>query len=238
MRNYWALLPAVAVCVLLALLYVVPTLINPQLTANLAGLFRTDDGERVPTLSGRERRSRRITAGVVLVAMLVLVGFNISLNREANGCYQVAKAWGADDSQKFDDPCVDKIFGAYLSNPDGKTIEDDPLPVKTYQVVEDEKPRYLRWIQNRPSYKTTNLVVGAPDLCGDVKFTETDEAVKIVDDRAEACPSQPKINLVAIELDKPLGDRKVVTVGDEPIKRIDPDLPSWGAVLKKLATGG
>ena len=238
MRNYWALLPAVAVCVVLALLYVVPTLVNPQLTSNLAGLFRTGDGEPVPPLTSRERRSRRITALIVLAGVLALVGFNISLNREANGCYQAAKAWGADDSEKFDDPCFDKIFGSYLSNPDGKAIEDDPLPVKAYQVVEDDEPKYIRWVQNRPSYKETDLLVGALDLCGDIKFTETDEAVKLIDDRAEPCPSQPKINLVAIELDKPLGDRKVITVGDKPVERIDPDLPSWGSVLKKLATGG
>lgn len=238
MRNYWALLPAVAVCVVLALLYVVPTLVNPQIFATIGGMFRQDDGERAPTLSGRERRARRLTAIVVLAGMLALVGFNISLNREANGCYQAAKAWGADDSEKIDDPCIDKIFGDYLGNPDGKTIEKSPLPVKAYQVVEDDHPKYLRWIANRPSYKTTNLLVGAPNLCSEVKFTETDEAVRIVDDRAEACPSQPKINLVAIELDKPLGDRKVITVGDRPVERIDPDLPSWGTVLKKLATGG
>ena len=41
-----------------------------------------------------------------------------------------------------------------------------------------------------------------------------------------------------LEVDKPLVDRKVVTVDDQPVERIDPDMPSWGSVLRKLATGG
>lgn len=238
MRNYWALLPAIAVCVVLALLYVVPTLVNPQLTANVLGLFRQSEGERIPRLTAKERLHRRLTAGSVLAAMLVLVGFNISLNRESNACYSVAHAWGADDSKPVKDPCIDKLFGAFLSNPDGDVLEDKPQPVKAYQVVHGSKPKYLRWVDNRPSYKKADLIVGAPFLCSEIKFKETDDKVTLVDDRSEPCPPQPKVNLISIDLERPLGDRKVVTVDDEPVQRIDPDMPSWGSVLKKLATGG
>ena len=40
------------------------------------------------------------------------------------------------------------------------------------------------------------------------------------------------------KLKKPLGDRKMVTVGDKPMTEIHPDMDSWFTVLKKLATGG
>jgi len=239
MRNYWALLPAVAVCVGLALLYAVPTLVNPQLMTNALALFRRDEDDRPAALTPQERRSRRVAAIAVLVAVLGLVGFNVSLNREANGCYLAAKAWGADDSKTYEDPCVEQIMGAYFSSPKGKAIEDHPQPVAAYQIVRGKKPAYLRWVENRPSYDKVDLIVGAQFLCdGDVKFTESAEAVTIVSDLTEPCPSRPQVGLVSIELDKPLGDRKVVTVGDEPLKQIDPDMPSWGDVLEKLATGG
>lgn len=238
MRNYWALLPAIAVCVLLALVYAVPTLVNPQFTTNVLGLFRRDDDEQTPALNPKERRFRRFSAVAVLVAAAVLVGFNVVLTRESNGCYEVAKAWGASDSEKIKDPCIDKLFGAFLSNPDGDVLEDSPQPVAAYQIVDGKKPKYLRWIDNRPSYDKADLVVGAKFLCSEVKFKETDDKVVLIDDITEPCPSQPKVNIVTIDLEKPLGDRKVVTVGDKPVKRIDPDMPSWGSVLKKLATGG
>jgi hypothetical protein len=237
-RNYWALLPAVAVCVVLALLYVVPTLVNPQFTANALALFRREDGDQIPPLTPKERRLRRLAAVAVLVAALGLVGFNVSLNREANGCYLAAQAWGADDSERIPDPCIDKIFGASFSNPGGDVLKDNPQPVKAYQVVRDKRPRYIRWVNNRPSYDKADLIVGAPFLCNETKFKETEDKVVLIDDIAEPCPSQPQVNLVTIDLDKPLGDRKVVTIGDKPVKRIDPDMPSWGTVLKKLATGG
>lgn len=239
MRNYWALLPAIAVCVVLALIYAVPTLVNPRFTANALAMFRRDtDGEPV-ALDAQQRRYRRIGAVGVLVAMLALVGFNISLNRESNGCYLVAKAWGADDTKKYDDPCVNKLFGAFFSNPDGEVIEDNPQPVARYQLAGDGRPKYLRWIQNKPTYDDVDIVVGAPSRCsGEVKFTETDDKVTIVADMSDPCPGDSNIAVVSIKLDKPLGDRQVVTVGDKPMERIDPDMDSWPTVLKKLATGG
>jgi hypothetical protein len=239
MRNYWALLPVIAVCVVLALVYAVPTLVNPQLVSNVAGLFRRDDEAAPAPLTPKERRYRRLGAVTVLLVALVLVGFNVSLNREANGCYEAAKAWGADDSREYDDPCINQIMGAYFSSPDGKVLEDNPQPVAAYQLVRGNKPKYIRWVQNRPSYDEADLIVGAPFLCdGDVKFTENDEKVMIVADITEPCPSRPQIGLVTIDLEKPLGDRLVVTVDDEPMKQVDYDMPSWGAVLKRLATGG
>ena len=39
-RNYWALLPAIAVIIGLILLYAIPTLINPQWTSSILSLFR------------------------------------------------------------------------------------------------------------------------------------------------------------------------------------------------------
>jgi hypothetical protein len=239
MRNYWSLLPAIAVCVGLALLYAVPTLLNPQLVSNAMSLFRRDEDEVPEPLDAKERRARRISAIAVLVAALALVGFNISLNREANGCYQAAKAWGSDGSETFKDPCADQIMGAYFSSPKGEAIEDHPQRVAAYQIVHGHKPAYLRWVQNRPDYDKADLIVGAQFLCdGDVKFTESATAVTIVSDLTEPCPPRPMVGLVSIKLDKPLGNRKVVTIGDEPMKRIDPEMPSWGTVLKKLLTGG
>lgn len=238
MRNYWALLPAIAVCVVLALLYVVPTLVNPQLTANAMALFRTSDGGRIPRLTDKERLHRRLTALGVLAATLALVGFNVSLNRESNACYSVAHAWGADDSKAMPDPCIDKIHGQFLGNPKGDVLKDKPQPVNAYQVVHGKNPKYLRWVDNRPAYNKVDLIVGAPFLCGAIKFKESDDKITLIDDRSQPCPPQPSIDLVAIDLDKPLGDRRVVTVDDRPVKQIDPDMPSWGSVLKKLATGG
>ncbi|HYU83160.1 MAG TPA: hypothetical protein VEK80_00025 [Kribbellaceae bacterium] len=239
MRNYWALLPAIAVCVVLAVLYAVPTLINPQPVSNLGGLFRRDDDTERPALSPRDRRVRRFSAIAVLAAALVLVAFNVSLNREANSCYLVAKAWGADGSKSYKDPCVDMIMGAYFSNPDGEATEDDPQPVTSYQIVHGKRPAYLRWVQNRPEYHDADLIVGVQFLCdSDVKFTESAEAVTIVSDLADPCPPRPQVGLVSIKLKRPLGDREVVTVDGKPMQRIDPEMPSWGTVLKELATGG
>jgi hypothetical protein len=239
MRNYWALLPAVAVCVVLALTYAVPTLVNPQFTANALGLFRRDTETETVPLDAKRRRTQRLGAIGVLVAALALVGFNVSLNREANGCHLAARAWGADGSTEYDDPCIDMIFGAFLSSPDAKVLEADPQPVRAYQVVRDEQPRYLRWIQNKPAYDKADIIVGAPSQCGGkVKFTESDDKVTIVADMSDPCPPDSKIAVVSIELSKPLGDREVVTADDTPMERIDPDMHSWPTVLKELATGG
>jgi len=46
------------------------------------------------------------------------------------------------------------------------------------------------------------------------------------------------MSVTPIKLKKPLGDRKIVTVDDQPVSEINPDMDSWFTVLKKLATGG
>src|SRR5881397_2343006 len=93
-RNYWALLPAIAVIVALILLYAIPTLINPQWTSSILALFRQlpDDADSATqraagVLGAQQITSRRMLAGALVVAAIALIGFNISLNREANGCY-------------------------------------------------------------------------------------------------------------------------------------------------------
>ncbi|MFC0622970.1 hypothetical protein [Kribbella deserti] len=238
MRNYWSLFPLVIICVLLALIYAVPTLIRPQLTANVLAVFRPvgHDENRAP-LTERQQRSRRLGAIGVLIAMVALIGFNISLNREANGCYLVAKAWGADDSKTYDDPCLEQLIGE-IEDADGKWYEKDPQPVPMYQVVKGKKPKYLRWIYGRPTYEA-DVLFGVPYKCGyEVKVKEEPDKVVVLYDMTAPCPTDSKIRLLATELEKPLGDRKVVTVGDKPLKQIDPEMPSWGAVLKALVTGG
>lgn len=244
-RNYWTLLPAIAVCVVLILIYAVPTLVNPQWTSTVLGLFRqqpeeTQAEQRAAQLSPKQVQSRRMLASGLVIAALALVGFNISLNREANGCYQVAKAWGAiDDGKSSEDPCINMIFGSFLGDGEGEVTEDSPQPVAAYQVVDGKKPRYLNWIQNRPRYDDLDLVVGIGAECAlDIRVLQEEDKVMVAVDTNEPCPPDGSISITSVKLKKPLGDRKVVTVGDKPMEQINPDLDSWGTVLKKLATGG
>ncbi|MDX6264914.1 MAG: hypothetical protein QOH84_6602 [Kribbellaceae bacterium] len=243
-RNYWALLPAIAICVGLILLYAVPTLVNPQWTSNILGLFKQlpggEETEEPAPLGPQQLQSRRMLAGALVIGALALVGFNVALNREANGCYLAAKAWGAADDSKHDaDPCVDKIFGAFFSNGKGELLEDSQQPVAGYQLVKGKHPTYLKWIQNPPKPDGVALVFGVGFNCsGDLKVIETDDKITAVIDDTKPCPPDSQIEVVPIKLEKPVGDRPVVTVGGKPIPRINPDLPSWGTVLKDLATGG
>jgi hypothetical protein len=243
-RNYWALLPAIAVCVVLIMIYAVPTLINPQWTSNVIGLFRQLPGDaengRPAALSPQRIYARRLLAGALVLGALALIGFNVSLNREANGCYQAAKAWGALDLKRnTDDPCVDMIYGEIVGDGSGKPLEEKPQPILSYQLVNGKKPKYLRWISNRPSYDDLDFLVGVGTQCAlDMKIIQGDDKITIIEDTTEPCPPDTSISLTAVKLDKPLGDRKIVTVGNKPLKQINPDLDSWGTVLKKLATGG
>ena len=66
-RNYWALLPAIAVIVGLTLLYAIPTLINPQWTKTVLSLFRqhpedeqAEAGRPAGVLGPQQIRSRRM----------------------------------------------------------------------------------------------------------------------------------------------------------------------------------
>jgi hypothetical protein len=236
-RNYWTLLPAIAVCVVLALVYAVPTLINPQITRNVVGLFRSDQDAARAALGRKQVFARRMAAVAALVGAVGLVGFNVSLNREANGCYLAAKAWGSDGSKQYDDPCMDMLVGTFFGS-DGKATEDSPQPVKYYQLVKGKKPHYLRWIAGRPSYDV-DLLVGVPSKCAiDLQIEEGKAQIVVVLDATEPCPSDSKITLGSIELKEPLGDRKIVTVGDKPMEQINPEMESWGKVLKGLVTGG
>jgi hypothetical protein len=243
-RNYWALLPAIAVCVVLILIYAVPTLINPQWTSSVISLFRQqldDAGNGEPAaLSPQRIHARRLLAGALVVGALALIGFNVSLNREANGCYQVAKAWGALDTKRnTDDPCVNMIYGEFIGDGTGEPLEKNPQPISSYQLVNGTKPKYLRWIQNRPSYDGLDLLVGVGGQCAfDLKVVQGDDKITIIEDSAEPCPPDTSISVTAVKLDKPLGDRPIVTVGNKPLKQINPDMDSWGTVLKKLAAGG
>jgi hypothetical protein len=242
-RNYWALLPAIAVCVVLILIYAVPTLINPQWTSNAIGLFKQQPDDAAngepAALSPQRIHARRLLAGALVVGALALIGFNISLNREANGCYQVAKAWGALDSKRnTDDPCIDMIYGEFIGDGSGTPLEKNPQPISSYQLVNGTKPKYLRWIQNRPSYNT-DLLVGVGGQCAlDLRIIQGDDKITVIEDTSEPCPPDTSISLAAVKLNKPLGDRRIVTVDNKPLKQINPDLDSWGTVLKKLATGG
>jgi hypothetical protein len=246
-RNYWALLPAVAVCVGLILIYAVPTLVNPQWTSNVLGLFRQQPGSaegaepaEPAKLGPKQVQSRRMLAVALVLGALALVGFNVSLNREANGCYIAAKAWGAyDDKTQTDDPCIDMIYGSFSGDGDGEPTEKIQQPVPTYQMVRGNKPKYLKWIQNKPSYDETDFLVGVIGTCAiDLRVVQGDTKITVLFDSVDACPPGNDVSLLAVELKKPLGDRKIVTVNDKPMKEINPDMDSWWTVLGKLATGG
>lgn len=241
-RNYWALLPAIAVCAGLLLLYAVPTLINPQWTSTVLRLFRRpqEPDDARAGLSPQQTRARRLMAAALVAAALGLVGFNISLNREANGCYQAAKAWGAVDSpKKTDDPCMEMIFGSFFGDGKGEPREPEPQPVAAYQLVKGKEPKYLRWIQNRPAYDAVDLLVGVGANCElDLKVVQGKERITVLSDSFEPCPPDTSVSVVSVKLTEPLGDRKIVTVGGKEIQQIDPDMDSWGTVLKKLVTGG
>ncbi|WP_246486060.1 hypothetical protein [Kribbella qitaiheensis] len=244
MRNYWSLLPAIAVCVVLIAIYAVPTLVNPQWTSNILGMFKQqpDGAEAVGPvqLGPKQVYSRRMLAGALVLGALALVGFNVSLNREANGCYIAAKAWGAsDDKSQTADPCINMIYGNFIGDGSGEVIEKVQQPVAAYQLVRGHKPKYLKWIQNSPSYDETDFLVGIFGTCGsDVKVKQEDTRITVVYDAKEPCPVGNDISLLPIELKKPLGDREIVTVDGKPMKEINPDMDSWWSVLGKLATGG
>jgi hypothetical protein len=260
-RNYWALLPAIAVIIGLILLYAIPTLINPQWTSSILALFRqvpeapdasqhqasdqaadqaSDQAQRPDgVLSPQQLRSRRMLAVTLVVGAFGLFGFNVALNREANACYQAAKAWGAIDGKPAKDPCINMIYGTFIGDGKGETINDASQPVETYQVVHNNKPTYLRWIQNAPDYDEADLLIGTGMTCAfDLRVTEEADKVVIVVDAKQACPQEDSISLTAYKLKEPLGDRQVVTVDDKPMQRINPDVDSWFTVIKKLATGG
>lgn len=248
-RNYWSLLPAVLVVVGLILLYAVPTIINPQWTSSIMALFRTAP---VPTdatdaetrraagvLGPQQIRSRRMLAITLVLGTVALIGFNISLNREAVGCYKAARAFGADDGPDTKDPCYEMIYGSFLNDGTNDPSEPKGQPVEYYQVVKGKHPKYLKWIQNAPKYDDAELLVGVRGKCsGDLTVQQLDDQVKVFIDADVPCPPDSNISLLAIELKKPLGDRKIVTVGDKPMTEINPDMDSWFTVLKKLATGG
>jgi hypothetical protein len=236
-RNYWALLPAIAICVALILIYAVPTLINPQWSGNVLGMFQQQEPAR---LDAQQLQSRRLLAGALVIGALALIGFNVSLNREANGCYQAAKAWGAvDDRKATADPCIDMIYGAFIGDGGGAVLEKTQQPVPAYQLVKGKKPKYLQWIQNRPSYDDLDLVIGIGGACAnDLKVIQGDDKITVLVDQTEPCPPDDNISILPVKLKRPLGDRKLVTVDDKPLEQINPDLDSWGTVLNKLVTGG
>ena len=250
-RNYWALLPAVAVIVVLILVYAVPTLINPQWTSSILALFRQhpvdpqatqDEARRAAGVLGPQQiRSRRMLAVAMVVGAVALIGFNVSLNREANGCHIAARAFGAveGDGKDAKDPCINMIFGSFFGDGTGTTEETKPQPVQSYQLVRKKHPAYLQWIQHAPDYKEADLLIGTSLECnGDLRVEEGDDKITVVVDSDSPCPPATEVSLTAIKLKKPLGDRKVVTVDDQPMQQIDPDVDSWPTVLKKLVTGG
>ncbi|GAB3931961.1 hypothetical protein GCM10029976_037180 [Kribbella albertanoniae] len=246
MRNYWALLPAIAVIVGLILLYAIPTLINPQWTKTVLNLFRQypeDDqaeaGQPAGTLGPQQIRSRRMLAGLLVAGALALVGFNVSLNRESNGCYTAAKAFGAIDSKSSEDPCISMIFGTFIGDGTGPTFEEKPQPVTVYQVIEKKKPSYLRWIQNPPKYENDTLLLGTSIECAmDLRVEEADDKITVFVDTDAPCPGDTGVSLTSFKLKQPLADRKLVTVGGKEMQRIDADALSWPKVLGKLVTGG
>ncbi|WP_371407771.1 hypothetical protein OHA10_20035 [Kribbella sp. NBC_00662] len=249
MRNYWSLLPAVLVAVVLILVYAVPTLINPQWTSSIMALFRTapipadatpEEARRAAGVLGPQQlKSRRMLAVALVVGALIMVGFNISFNREAVGCYKAAKAFGAIDGPGAKDPCVDMVFGTFLGDGKGPSTEKTPQPVQNYQLIKGNKPAYLKWIQNAPKYDEGDLLIGTGISCaGDLRVDEQEDKVMVFVDVDTPCPPEDNASLTAFKLKKPLGDRKLVTVGDKPMTEINPDLDSWFTVLKKLATGG
>ena len=269
-RNYWALLPAIAVIIGLILLYAIPTLINPQWTSSILALFRQFPEDQEPAqnqaqnqaqgqdqsqaqtqlqseqtqrpagiLGPQQIKSRRMLAGVLVAAAIGLFGFNVSLNREANACYQAAKAWGASDGKPAKDPCINMIYGSFFGDGQGEATEDTQQPVKAYQVVHKKKPTYLRWIQNAPKYEEADLLVGTGLSCNlDLRMKEEEDKVVVLVDANQPCPDEDNTSLTAFKLKKPLGDRQVVTVDDKPMERINPDVDSWPTVVKKLVTGG
>ncbi|TCC45230.1 hypothetical protein E0H75_32555 [Kribbella capetownensis] len=259
-RNYWALLPAIAIVIGLTLLYAIPTLINPQWTSSVLALFRqvpeqpdpAVDPAQDPALQPAEARraagilgpqqikSRRMLAVLLVVGVVALIGFNISLNRERNGCYKAAEAWGAIPGKADRDPCINKIFGSFFGDPTGfKPLEAKPQPIETYQLIHKKHPKYLKWMQNGPSYDDVDLLIGSGSNCSlDLKVVEEDDKVMVLLDSDTPCPPEDAISLSSVKLKKPLGDRKVVTVDDKPMREINPDADSWPTVLKKLVTGG
>ncbi|MGW6276688.1 hypothetical protein [Kribbella sp. NPDC055071] len=250
MRNYWALLPAIAVIVVLILLYAVPTVINPQWTSSILALFRQHpvDPEASPEEARREAgvlgpqqvKSRRMLAVAMVIGALALIGFNVSLNREANGCYIAATAFGAvSPSKDSKDPCVTMIFGSFFGSGSAKVIEDDEEPVSAYQLVDKHEPKYLKWIQNSPGHDDVDFLVGSTIGCDfDLRVVESADAVKVFIESNAVCPPDTSISLTAVKLKKPLGDRKILTADDKPLKQIDPDADSWLKVIGKLVTGG
>jgi hypothetical protein len=248
-RNYWSLLPAMAVIVVLILVYAVPTLINPQWTSSILALFRQHPADPQATeeerrraagaLSPQQVRSRRMLAVALVLCAVGLIGFNVEMNREANGCYTAAKAFGAIDSQDAEDPCVDMIFGSFFGDGSGKPIQDVQQPVTTYQLVHKKHPTYLRWIQHAPKYDEADLLIGTSIDCNlDLRVEEKDDRINVYVDTDSPCPPAPEVSLTAVKLKKPLGDRKIVTADGAEMQQIDPDMDSWWTVLKKLATGG
>lgn len=249
-RNYWSLLPAVLVIVVLILVYAVPTIINPQWTSSIMALFRTAPLPAHPTseesrraagvLGPRQLRSRRMLAIAMVLGAIALIGFNIfSLNREAVGCYKAARAFGAIDGPDAKDPCYDMIYGTFLSDGTGYSDEKNPQPVQYYQLVKGKRPKYLKWIQNAPKYDEADLVIGSRGKCdSDLRVEQEDTQIKVYLDSDVPCPPDSNISVTPIKLKKPLGDRKLVTVGGKEMTAINPDMDSWFTVLKKLATGG
>ena len=253
-RNYWALLPAIAVIVVLILVYAIPTLINPQWTGSILALFRQTPADPQATqatqqevqraagvLGPQQIKSRRTLAIALVIGAVALIGFNVSLNRESNGCYIAATAFGAVDGDGKDakDPCITMIFGSFFGDGSGTTQETKPQPVMSYQLVQKKHPTYLKWIQNAPEYKKADLLVGTSLDCNlDLRIVESDDKVTVVVDSDAPCPPATEVSLTAVKLKKPLGDRKLVTADDKPMEQIDPDVDSWPTVVKKLVTGG
>lgn len=248
-RNYWSLLPAIVVIVVLILLYAVPTIINPQWTSSITAMFRTtavpadatpEEARRAAGILGPQQlKSRRMLAIAMVVGAVALIGFNISLNREAVGCYKAARAFGAIDGPDTKDPCIDMIYGTFIGDGSQAPDEKSPQPVKYYQRVDGKKPKYLKWIQNAPKYDEADLLFGTLGKCAsDLSVQQLEDKIMVVVDTDAPCPDDSNMSITPIKLKKPLGDRKIVTVDDEPVSEINPDMDSWFTVLKKLATGG
>ncbi|MFF1821628.1 hypothetical protein ACFVWG_30275 [Kribbella sp. NPDC058245] len=248
MRNYWALLPAIAVIVGLILLYAIPTLINPQWTKTVLNLFRqypedeqadAETGRRAGVLGPQQVRSRRMLAGLLVVGALALVGFNVALNRESNACYTAARAFGAVDGKSADDPCISMIYGTFIGDGTGPSFEEKQQPVPVYQLVHKKDPTYLRWIQNPPEYDDNNLLIGTSlDCAMDLRVTEEADRITVVVDTDTPCPADDSVSLTAVRLKQPVGSRKLVTVGGKEMQQINPDVASWPKVLGKLVAGG
>lgn len=260
-RNYWSLLPAIAVIVVLILVYAIPTWINPQWTSTILALFKQhpEEQQETPAASAEGRttepseqaqraagvlgpqqvKSRRMLAIAMVVGALALIGFNVSLNREANGCWIASTAWGAlPHSQDSGDPCVDMIYGSFFGDGGGESFSDKQQPLEHYQLIKKKKPKYLKWIQNSPGYDA-DLLVGTGLSCNfDLKVNEKDDEIKIYVDSDAPCPQESNTSLTAVKLKKPIGDRKIVTLDDKPMTEIHPDADSWPTIVKKLVTGG